>query len=344
MTLAAVTGTATSLPGTSTTRNSGLASGHVDPEAVTVNLDNRISLQKLEVFCLVVELGSVSRAAEKLFVTQPVVSAHLHSVEVRIGVALFRREGRGIELTESGQTVHSWAQELLSRRDDLAQELEDLTNGTVGAVSLGSSMSVGNYLLPPILIDFRRQYPGASLTLTISTPELALEAVRAGHQHFCVVAANGALESDALVTELIGKQRFVLVASPADESVAGTVTVGGLRGLSWVAPPRGLAIRRSQDTALASLGITSRDVAIEMGSAEAMKQAVRAGIGVALLWEASVREDIDSGVLREVTIDGAELLDSLYIVKHRSKRLTPLQGKLYARLRGMLEQPVASGD
>jgi DNA-binding transcriptional LysR family regulator len=75
-----------------------------------------------------------------------------------------------------------------------------------------------------------------------------------------------------------------------------------------------------------------------------MKQAVRAGIGVALLWEASVREDIDSGVLREVTIDGAELLDSLYIVKHRSKRLTPLQGKLYARLRGMLEQPVASGD
>jgi DNA-binding transcriptional LysR family regulator len=205
-------------------------------------------------------------------------------------------------------------------------------------------MSVGNYLLPPILIDFRRQYPGASLTLTISTPELALEAVRAGHQHFCVVAANGALESDALVAELIGKQRFVLVASPTDESVGGTVTIGGLRGLSWVAPPRGLAIRRSQDTALASLGITSRNVAIEMGSAEAMKQAVRADIGVALLWEASVREDIDSGVLREVTIDGAELLDSLYIVKHRSKRLTPLQGKLYARLRGMLEQPVAFGD
>jgi LysR family transcriptional regulator, low CO2-responsive transcriptional regulator len=302
-----------------------------------MKLDNRISLQKLEVFCLVVELGGVSRAAEKLFVTQPVVSAHLHSLEERIGVALFRREGRGLELTESGQVVHSWAQELLSRRDDLAQELDELAGGTVGAVSLGSSMSVGNYLLPPILIDFRREHPGASLTLTISTPELALEAVQAGRQQFCVVAANGAFESDALVAELIGKQRFVLVASPDDESVGGTVTIGGLRDLSWVAPPGGLAIRRSQDAALASLGTTSRNVAIELGSAEAMKQAVRARIGVALLWEASVREDIDSGVLREIPIEGAELLDSLYIVKHRSKRLTPLQSKLYARLRGMLE-------
>ncbi|MFD2416535.1 LysR family transcriptional regulator [Amycolatopsis pigmentata] len=302
-----------------------------------MKLDNRISLQKLEVFCLVVELGSVSRAAEKLFVTQPVVSAHLHSLEQRIGVALFRRVGRGIELTESGQTVCSWAQELLSRRDDLAQELDDLVKGTVGAVSLGSSMSVGNYLLPPILIDFRKEWPGASLTLTIYTPELALEAVRTGHQDFCVIAANAALESDALVAELIGKLRFVLVASPTDESVGDCVTVDGLRNLSWVAPPRGLTVRRSQDNALASLGVTSRDVSIEMGSAEAMKQAIRANIGVALLWEASVREDLDSGVLREVAIEGPDLFDNLYIVKHRSKRLTPLQSKLYARLRGMLD-------
>jgi DNA-binding transcriptional LysR family regulator len=308
-----------------------------DPEAVIVKLDNRISLQKLEVFCLVVELGSVSRAAERLFVTQPVVSAHLHSLQDRVGVQLFRREGRGIELTEAGHSVHSWAQELLGRRDDLAQELDDLAKGTVGAVSLGSSMSVGNYLLPPILIDFRGQYPGAAITLTISTPELALEAVRAGHQHFCVVASHGALESEALSAELIGKQRFVLVAAATDDSVGDTVSVDGLRELSWVAPPSGLAIRRSQDTALASLGVTSRNVAIELGSAESMKQAIHAHIGVALLWEASIQEDLASGLLRQVRIDGPEMLDRLYIVKHKNKRLTPLQQNLYHRLRHMLD-------
>ena len=309
----------------------------VDPKAVTVKLDNRISLQKLEVFCLVVELGSVSRAAEKLFVTQPVVSAHLHSLQDRVGVQLFRRNGRRIELTETGQAVHNWAQELLSRRDDLAQELDDLAKGTAGAVSLGSSMSVGNYLLPGVLIDFRRQYPGAAITLTISTPELALDAVRAGHQHFCVVASHGALDSEALSAELIGKQRFVLVAAATDESVGESVSVEGLRELSWVAPPGGLAIRRSQDAALASLGVTSRNVAIELGSAESMKQAIHAHIGVALLWDASIREDLELGTLREVQIEGPEMLDSLYIVKHRSKRLTPLQQSLYQRLRHLLD-------
>ena len=302
-----------------------------------MKLDNRVSLQKLEVFCLVVELGSVSRAAERLFVTQPVVSAHLHSLQKRLGVVLLRRAGRGLALTEPGQAVHRWAQELLSRSDDLAQELDNVTKGTVGAVSLGSSMTVGNYLLPPILIDFRRDHPGVMLTLNISTPEFALEAVRAGDQNFCVVASDGALEFEALVAELVGQQRFILIASPTDESVGTSVSVDGLRDLSWVAPPGGLAIRRSQDIALASLGITRRNVAIELGSAEAMKQAVHAHVGVALLWEASIRDDIDAGHLREVAVEDADLLDALYIVRHRNKRLTPLQKKLYDRLRGMLE-------
>jgi DNA-binding transcriptional LysR family regulator len=299
------------------------------PGTVMIKLDNRISLQKLEVFCLIVELGSVSRAAEKLFVTQPVVSAHLRSLQERVGAPLIRREGRGIELTEAGRAVHRWAQEMLRRSDDLAQELDDLTGGTVGAVHLGSSMTVGNYLLPPVLIDFRNRYPRARLTLSISAPELALDAVESGRSDFCVVASSGALESDLLAAELIGVQRFVLVTSPADQSVGDAISVEQLRDLSWVCPPGGQAIRRSQDSALASLGITQRDVAIELGSAEAMKQAIHAHLGVALLLEASVRDDLVSGVLREVRIDGPPIVDTLYIVKHVSKQLSPLQQKLY---------------
>lgn len=302
----------------------------------SVQFDNRISLQKLEVFCLVVDLGSVSRAAERLYVTQPVVSAHLRSLQERIGATLFVREGRGLELTEAGIAVHSWAQELLGRRDDLSQELDDLAQGHAGSVVVGASMSVGNYLLPSLLIEFHKQNPGALITLTVSAPELAVEAVRAGQQHFCVVASDSTFDTAALTAELIGKQRFVLIAAPSDTTVGDSVTVEELRDLTWVAPPGGLAIRRSQDNALAQIGVTRRNVAIELGSAEGMKQAVLAGVGVAMLWEASVGEDIREGKLREVHIEGQEMLDTLYLVRNNTKRLSPLQTRLYERVRGML--------
>lgn len=309
-----------------------------------MKLDNRISMHKLEVFCLVVELGSVSRAAERLFVTQPVVSAHVHSLQERVGVQLIRREGRGIELTEAGEAVHAWAEDLLRRRDDLGQELDDLARGSAGAVTIGSSMSVGNYLLPPTLIDFQRRFPGATLTLMISTPELAIEAVRAGRSDFCVIAASGAVGSDTLQAELIGKQRFVLVADSADISIPDTVSLEELRKLPFVCPPGGLSIRRSQDAALAALGITKRTVVIELGSAEAMKQAVRAQLGVALLWESSVVDDLQSGLMREIAIDAPPMLDSLYIVKLTSKHLSPLQQRVYAALAQVLTHPDRSSE
>lgn len=298
----------------------------------TTTLDNRISLQKLEVFCLVVQLGSVSRAADKLFVTQPVVSSHIHSLQERVGAQLFRRQGRGIELTEAGEAVHAWAEDLLRRREDLAEQLDDLAIGTAGSVTVGSSMSVGNYLLPPTLIDFRRRYPDARITLSISNPELAVEAVRVGASDFCLIAATSSLDAEVFLTELVGRQRFALIAAADDTSIGDSVTLDELRELPFVCPPGGLSIRRSQDAALASMGITSRNVAIELGSAESMKQAVIAQVGVALLWEASIRPDLEAGTVREVTMSGPEIFDHLYMVSRRNKVLTPLQRKLYDEL------------
>ena len=298
-----------------------------------MTIDNRISLQKLEAFCLVARLGSVSRAAEKLYVTQPVVSAHLRSLQERVGVPLLQRAGRGVELTEAGRTVHEWAEDLLRRCDDLSQDLESLADGALGAVTVGASMSIGNYLLPPLLIQFRRDHPGARLTLVNSTPELALDAVSSGQADFCVIAAFGSASRDLFEAELIGKQRLVLVGAPTDPSLPGAVGLAELRSLPFVCPPGGMAIRRSQDAALAALGVTHRDVVIELGSAEAMKQAVQAHLGVALLWEGAVAADIDEGRLREIEIDAPSMAESLYAVKLARKRFTPIQQKLYDVIR-----------
>ncbi|MFE9601284.1 LysR family transcriptional regulator [Streptomyces hokutonensis] len=269
--------------------------------------DNRISLYKLQVFCSVVERGGVRLAAEDLFVSQPVVSAHLRSLEERLKVKLFQREGRGMKLTEAGIEVHHWATEVLRGRIELDRSLRDISCDVAGRASIGSSMSVGNYVLPQILVDFRQAHPQASISLNQSTVEIALDRTLDGRSDFSVVATDAVLDANSFEAELIALPPFCLVAAPDDERVGDSASVAELRELPFVSPPAGTAIRRSQDSALAAIGVVDRRVEIELGSAESMKVAARGGLGVALLWRESVRRDLKEGLLREVRITGHTL-------------------------------------
>lgn len=300
--------------------------------------DNRISLQKLEIFCRVVELGGVRKAAEGLYVSQPVVSAHLRSLQDRVGATLFRRDGRGIALTEAGQQVYVWATEVLRGRQELEMELKNLSSGLTGSVSIGASISVGNAILTPALIAFRKENPGVAIRLDVSPVEIALEATSAGRHDFTIVATDAALDSRAFSARLIHRPPWVLIASGANAVFPVEVTVKELSTLPFVCPPSGMAIRRSQDAALASIGVPDRRVEIELGSAEATKQAVIADLGVALLWRPSVQAELDAGLLREVTIVPGPLLDKLFLVQRKDKRLSPLQRQVRAALLSALDE------
>jgi len=290
--------------------------------------DNHFSLQKLEVFVKVAELGGVRKAAEELRVSQPVVSAHLRSLQQRLGARLFSQDGRGIRLTEAGAEVHHWATEVLRGRVELDRSLRSLSAGSSGNAVIGASMSVGNSLLPPTLIRFRVAHPDAYLSLIISAVEIALEAVHTGRADFCVVGTDAVLDARAFDAQLIGRPPFALIASGANHNIPDRITPEEIARLPFVMPPSGMAIRRSQDAALASLGVNQRHAAMEFGSAESLKQAVAANVGVALLWKTSVLGELANGTLRELHIDGPPLLDRLYLVKRQRKNLTAMQTRL----------------
>ena len=150
-------------------------------------MDTRVTLHKLEVFSLVVELGGVSRAAEHLYVSQPVVSAHVRSLEERVGARLFYREGHHLVLTEAGRAVHGWATSVLTHTRELSRQLDGLSDGTQGSVVVGASMSVGSYLLPPVVTRFRRDRPLVNLQLNITDSDHAMQETEAGESDFAVV-------------------------------------------------------------------------------------------------------------------------------------------------------------
>jgi DNA-binding transcriptional LysR family regulator len=295
--------------------------------------DKRISLQKLEVFCLVVELGGVSRAAEHLVVAQPVVTAHIQSLQTRLGVKLLYREGHRMKLTDAGERVYQWAHETLSRTRELMRELDGLAEGQRGSVAVAASMTIGSYLLPPILAEFRRRRPASAITLAVSDPEHALQAVELGDCDFAVVVADAPPINPVLQSEVIGHDDIVLVAAPDYEPGVESLTAAALADTPLVSSPAGHVRRDVIDAQLADSGVRPRNVVIELGHPEAMKRATYDGLGMCLLFRTSVMQELEDGRLREVAISDAHLSVPLMTVLRSGKRLSPIQQELLDAVR-----------
>jgi DNA-binding transcriptional LysR family regulator len=297
-----------------------------------VPIDSNISLHKLEVFLLVVELGGVTRAAEHLFVAQPVVTAHIRSLEKRLGMTLFYREGRTLQLTEAGHAVLDWADELVRRTRQMSRHLDELAEGSQGSVVLSSSMSIGSYELPAVLSRFRRRFPAVSLRLLISDSEHAIADAVSGEVDFAVVAAQTNPTIPGAIAEPIGTHEFALVAAPDSDIPDRPLTSLELRDLWFIEPPQESIRRRFADAALRNIGITDRKVAIEMAHPEAMKRAAMAGLGVAVLFRSSVAEELAAGTLRELDLGGVPLNGPVYMVRRADKVFSAAQQELTAEI------------
>jgi DNA-binding transcriptional LysR family regulator len=299
-----------------------------------MSLDLRITLHKLDVLSRVVQLGGVGRAAEDLFVAQPVVSAHLRSLEKRLGGAeLFYREGRQLHLTETGRAVHAWAEEVLTRTRELDRHLSGLSDGTTGSVVMGASMSVGSYLLPHVLTRFRTKNPGVELRLSISSTEHAIEDTRTGTLDFSVVLTEPNFELPGMEVEEIGSDEIVLVAAPKSEPASDIISVEELRRLPFIETPEGFIRRAYVEQQLREAGVVDRNVVLQLGHPEAMKRAVQEGLGVTLLFRTAVASELVSGALREVKVQGLGVVVPISLVHRKGKSLSALHKSVIAEIR-----------
>lgn len=309
--------------------------------AVSSLFDNRISLQKLEIFCLVVELGGVSRAAEHLIVAQPVVTAHIRSLQDRLGVTLLYREGRRMKMTEGGERVYAWATETLSRTRELSREIDGLNDGRRGAAAISASMSLGSYVLPPVLARFREARPRARITLSISNPEQATTAVESGASDFAVVLSEPVPWRDTLTAELVGYDEVVLVAAPDALPREDQISIGELETLPLITSPRDSRRQIIIDRELQRHGVSTDNVVMELGHSEAMKLVAAEGLGASLLFRSSTAVELESGKLREIQLDDVTLLVPVHMVMRRQKQLSPVQEDLFNAVKEHLQSNLA---
>jgi len=296
-------------------------------------MDTRISLHKLDVFCRVVECGTVTAAAVEFGVAQPVITGHLRTLDARLGVRLFERRGRRLELTEAGEAAYAWASEVIARTRAAAPVLDGYAGAAGAAVTIAACSLSSAVIVPDVIVQFSQQEPAAVIQVRALTTETALQAVADGSCDLAIVSyATDAPAASALELEQLFEEEIVLVAAP-DHPAPAVLNAEEIGLLTYVCTPAGSARRRSLERQLAELGVASRRITVELGHGEALRSAVRRGVGVALVSRISVRDDLAEGTLREIAVSGASLRCSITLATRRGHRWTALQRRLVAAVR-----------
>lgn len=284
-----------------------------------------MDLRRLEVFVKVAELGSFSRAAEALFLTQPTVSEHVRGLEDDLGVQLLDRLGRGATPTPAGDLVLGYARRMLALTREARQAIERFRGRMIGELIVGGSTIPGEYLLPALIGQFKAKYPEISISLRISSSRQVSGWVEDGHVEIGVVGARPA--SRALVARELMADTMVVVVPP-DHPWAGraNVTLADVRSEPIVLRERGSGSREAFERALAEVGLdlSALRVAGEMGSTQAVKQAVRAGIGVAVISRRAVEDECRARLLVCVKLADLNVMRSFHLVTHRERTRSPL--------------------
>ncbi len=256
-----------------------------------------MTLEQLRIFIAVAEREHLTRAAESLHLTQSAVSSAVSALEARYGVQLFDRIGRGIALTQAGHAFLPEARAVLARQRSAEQALVDVSGGVRGSLRLVASQTVGNYWIAGRMAGFIAQHPGVSVHLDITNTERAAATVLSGEADLGVV--EGHVDDPRLsVRRLDGD--VMRLAVPQDHPLAGAhdLNTDDWAGLRFIVREPGSGTRAILQAHLGGMGLAldSGNIAMELPSNEAIRGAVAAGLGVAVL--SSLVIDTATGVRR----------------------------------------------
>jgi DNA-binding transcriptional LysR family regulator len=291
-----------------------------------VRAKSDLDLRKLEIFHWVAEFRSFSDAAEHLSLRQPTVSAHVRELEEKLGAKLFNRVGGKVTPTPMGRLLLDSAKRLLELKRNALDSLDHFQDRIRGELLIGGSNIPGEYILPRRLAAFVQQYPEVKPTLRIGDSAGIVEAVVEGEVEIGFVGFKG--EDGRLAFQKIWKDEMVL-AVPRNHPWGRLKAIGlkDLRKEGFISREGGSGTLRSFRRLLARKGYDPDEVlrvTMELGSTEAIKEALIAGYGVSILSRTSIQREIRAGLLREVPIRGLRLERNFYQITHRQRSLSPV--------------------
>lgn len=292
-----------------------------------------MEMRKLEVFCRVVELKSFTRAAEAVLLSQPTVSEHIRSLEEELGQKLIDRLGREAEPTPVGSLLYKYAVKMLRLQQDAIESVERYGGKLVGRMMIGSGTIPGTYILPRIIGQFRQKYTSIKATLRIAGSQLIASEVLDGSLDMAVVGARW--KEKGLEWEKIFSDRLVLVVNAEHPwAERSEINLEELKQEPFIFRERASGTRKVIDQIFEEHGVNPADLqeVAEIGSTAAIKEAVKAGIGISILSVRSVEQELHYGLLKTLPLKGIRLERPFYLIRRINRELSPVSSVFWEYL------------
>ncbi len=277
-----------------------------------------MTIRHLRVFAEVCSCGSVTQAAQNLFISQPAASAAIAELESHYGIRLFDRIGRRLYVTEAGKRFLGYVEHILRLFDEM-EHVRDWEEG--GVVRVGTSITVGNRLLPGLIRAFQGRRPQTEVEAVVDNSEAVEERVLRGEIDLGLI--EGSVHSPLLESIPFFHDRMVLILPPdAPWENGAALPVRILGEYPLLLREKGSAGREILDGILSLHGITPKS-AWQSISTQAIIRAAHNGLGISLLPYLLVQEALERGEIRYANLEGVSLERGYFIIRHNEKFVTP---------------------
>ncbi|MBI5893466.1 MAG: LysR family transcriptional regulator [Deltaproteobacteria bacterium] len=284
-----------------------------------------MELKFLEIFCKVVEERGFSKAASALFLTQPTISSHIKTLEDEIGIKLLDRLGRDVVPTKAGEVLYKYAREIVNLKTNAIQALNEFKGAVKGKLVIGGSTIPGEYILPEYIAGFKKTHPDITVTLKIGDTQDIIDMVLNGSVEMGVVGSK-TNDKRSECKEFLKDELVLIVSDKHFKNIKGKIDKKDLKNLPIIIREQGSGSRKTIEEIFKRHGIDIEDLNIvaEFGSTEAVKQAVKSGIGVSFVSSFAVKSEIQNKTLKAIPIKDFNITRHFYITIDKTRTTSPI--------------------
>ncbi|NWF52325.1 MAG: LysR family transcriptional regulator [Nitrospirae bacterium] len=281
-----------------------------------------MDIHQLKVFTSVFKNRSFSKASEELNLTQPTISDHIKTLEEELDCRLFDRLGRIIIPTKEAEALYTHAMEIIEKANITKDIIGRFKKELTGELVIGASTIPGTYLMPSLIATFQRKHPSVSFQIFISDSKDIGEKVL---KHKILLGVVGTKFINGDINHIPFVEDELIVVSSPSLIKSDTITLKDLIKFPMILREEGSGTRRELEKILDSKGVTLEDIKIAgvFGSTDAVKQAVKAGLGFSVLSKLSVIDELKHKIVKEIKLTDIQMKRKFYIVIHK-KRTLPL--------------------
>jgi DNA-binding transcriptional LysR family regulator len=288
-----------------------------------------MSDRRLKVFHAVARLLSFTKAAEELHMTQPAVTFQVRQLEEYFNTRLFDRTHNKVNLTPAGERVSEFAERIFDLYSEMESSVRDLTGEISGALTIGASTTIAEYMLPALLGEFKNSYPDINLRLKVSNSEGIVSMVE--HNVIDLGFVESPVSNKNLIVEVCHDDQLVVIAAPDHDLVkrGGKVRASDIVNYPFVSREEGSGTRDviMQYLMEAKVSLGDMNICLELGSPEAIKGAVEAGMGITIISRSIIGKELKLNTLAELQLD-PPLSRPFSFVRQRQKFRVTVMEKL----------------